>query len=124
LNLKKLEGRQASKILYVITFLYSVLVFASSLPVFSDRFAPLIILYYLFLPGYFILRLFNEDYPILNRVLYSIILGMTFVAAILSISQLPGLSVILPLNIVVPTVTLFLVVIDYLRGRQPDIGTY
>lgn len=124
MNLKKLESRQAPKILYVITFLYSILVFASSLPVFSDRFAPLIILYYLFLPGYFILKLFNEDYPILNRLLYSIILGMTFVAAILSISQLPGLSVILPLNIVVPTVTLFLVVIDYLRGRQPDIRTY
>jgi hypothetical protein len=118
LNYKLDVGIQVRKLLYVATLIYSLFIIASTLPSLSDKLSPLVVLYYLLFPGYYILQLFGEDYTVLNKLLYSILLGFTFVASISSLSQLPGLSAALQINFVVPIFTLFLTLIDFLRNRH------
>ena len=118
MNYKLDVGIQVRKLLYVATLIYSLFIIASTLPSLSDKLSPLVVLYYLLFPGYYILQLFGEDYTVLNKLLYSILLGFTFVASISSLSQLPGLSAALQINFVVPIFTLFLTLIDFLRNRH------
>jgi ABC-type Na+ efflux pump permease subunit len=118
LNYKLDLGIQVRKALYIVTLIYSLFITDSTLPSLSDKLSPFVVLYYLLFPGYYILELFGEDYPVLNKLLYSILLGFTFVASISSISQLPGLSAALQINFVVPIFTLFLTLIDFLRKRH------
>jgi 1,4-dihydroxy-2-naphthoate octaprenyltransferase len=106
----------------IIAILYSIGIIASATPSFGDIPNAVVVFYYLIIPGFVITYYFNEDYALLQRIAYSIALGLTLVLIIFSIRQVTSDSFPLPYDIIIPVVTIMLTLFSFYRLR-PKVVT-
>lgn len=91
------------------------MVMATVLPVvrFSNAIA---IPYYLFVPGYCVALLLQRG-TVLDRIFYSVVWSVVIFASLYSIETVVPGSAIIPLNGIIPALTVFVVVYDHSHGR-------
>lgn len=77
----------------VIIIGYSVFILLSKSPVLGDVSNFPTLVYYIFFPGYAITSLLSEEYDILSRLFYSVLLGLVLVVSISGLGQLGLFSV-------------------------------
>jgi len=109
-----------TRIVDVIAILYSIVVVAFSTPRFTGIPVVITAIYYLFVPGFVFLQYLNEDYAIIQKIAFSIVLGLALILVVFSLQQIAGPS-FFPFDIVVPVLTIFLVVFNYYRIRKPSL---
>lgn len=102
----------------MLILVYSLVVMGSAIPFFADISNVPVVLYYLFVPGYCITRLFHEDYPIVQRLLFSGLISITLVLAIFSLRQTVLLGVHLPYDLVIPVFTLVILLFSYYHPKR------
>jgi len=90
--------------------LYSLVVIASSTPRFGDISNVPVILYFIFLPGFSITLLLKEDYSLIGKGAYSIILSLAAVLTLLTIQQFASP---LPFQIIIPSITIVITTCYY-----------
>jgi hypothetical protein len=73
--------------------------------------------YYLFVPGYSVALLLLQGETVIDGVFYSIVWSVVIFASIYSMGTVvPGFSII-PLNLIIPTLTVIVFVYDHFHGR-------
>jgi hypothetical protein len=100
-----------------IVLLYSLGIIATATPTFGDVPNIVVLVYYLFVPGYVVVLYFNEDYAILQKLLFSVLIGLAIVLVIFSLRQTTGDSFPLPYDVIIPVVTIVLILFNYNRER-------
>jgi len=82
------------------------------------RFSSVVVVpYYLFVPGYAVALLLLQRGTIIERVFYSVVWSMVIFASLYSIEAVVSGYAILPLNAVIPILTMIVFVYDHLHGR-------
>jgi hypothetical protein len=102
----------------MLIFAYSLIVMGSAIPFFADISNLPVILYYLFVPGYCLTRFFNEGYPIIQRLLFSALISITFVLAVFSLRQTVLLGVHLPFDLTIPVFALIILLFSYYHPKR------
>jgi hypothetical protein len=90
----------------------------SATPFFADISNVPVVLYYLFVPGYCLTRFFNEDYPVVQRLLFSGLVSITLVLAIASLRQTVLAGVHLPFDLTIPVFTLVILLFSYYHPKR------
>jgi hypothetical protein len=106
------------RIEFAIVLLYSLAVMASAVPFFADISNIPVVLYYLFVPGYCITELFGEDYPIVQRLLFSSLISVTVVLSLFSLRTTVLVGIHLPYDLLVPVLTLIILLFNYYHPRR------
>lgn len=75
-------------------------------------------MYYLFVPGYCLTRFFNEEYPIVQRVLFSALISITVVLALFSLRQTVLVGIHLPYDLLIPVFTLIVLLYSYYHPKR------
>ena len=101
-----------------IVVLYSLAIIASSTPTFGAISNTIVIVYFLFVPGYVLTLYFNEDYAIVQRLFYGVILGMTLVFVIFAVRDETLDAFPLPFDVIIPAGTVFLILLNYYRLKS------
>ena len=114
----RLNQTAARRIEFLLILAYSLVVMGSATPFFADISNVPVVLYYLFVPGYCLTRFFNEDYPIVQRLLFSALVSITLVLAVFSLRQTLLLGVHLPFDLAIPVFTLILLLFSYYHPRR------
>ena len=96
---------------------YSLLVMATVLPG-AMRFSNVVVIpYCLFVPGYSVALLLLQEGTVIDRIFYSVVWSIVIFASLYSIGTVvPGFA-ILPLNAVIPILTMIIIVYDHFNGR-------
>jgi hypothetical protein len=96
---------------------YSLLVMATVLPEAMHFSNVVVIPYYLFVPGYSVALLLLQRGTVIDRIFYSVVWSVVIFASLSSMETVvPGSSVI-PLNIMIPILTIIVFVYDHFHGR-------
>jgi hypothetical protein len=101
-----------------IALVYSFAVMATIIPGFHLVPHLLLLPYFLMVPGYFIARLLRSTGSLLETLFYSIIWSITLFLSAYSVETILPSSQLLPIEIVVPGLTILLLAFDSLR-RSP-----
>ena len=101
-----------------VAILYSLGIIASSTPAFGNISNVVVVLYYLFVPGYVVTLYLGEDYALFQRFAFSIVLGFTFVLTIAAIRNATSDAFPLPFNVIIPVGTIIFVALDYFRSKS------
>lgn len=101
-----------------IVVLYSLGVIATITPKFSNFPSVVVIFYYLFVPGYVVILYLGEDYAVLQKIAYSILFGFMIVLSVYSFGQVTNGGLPLPFNVIIPSITIILILLDYVRSRR------
>jgi hypothetical protein len=117
-----ISSKLTQKLELGISVLYSLLIMASAAPAFSDISNVPVVVYYLFVPGYNAVSLSGERYNPIFKMGYSIFLGLVFVLTVFSLRQIYT-TTLLPFNIIIPTLTIFMAVYHYTRPATSEIET-
>lgn len=94
--------------------LYSAAVASSVIPGFDLVPNALIIPYYVFIPGYFVMLLLRQNGTLLEGLFYSVAWSVAVFASFSSLDSLLG-NRLLPLSILIPAITLALLIHDHYR---------
>ncbi|MDG6999868.1 MAG: hypothetical protein JRN15_12215 [Nitrososphaerota archaeon] len=62
--------------------------------------------YYIFIPGYSITSLLAEDYDMLSRILYSVLVGLVLLLSLSALRQDPYLSLSTNYTLTIPIITI------------------
>jgi len=96
---------------------YSLVVMATVLPEAVHIPNAIVIPYYLFVPGYSVAQLLLQRETVIERLFYSVVWSMVVFTSLFSIETvLPGSSIV-PLNGVIPILTILVFVYDHFHGR-------
>ena len=96
---------------------YSLLVMATVLPE-AMRFSNVVVVpYYLFVPGYSVALLLLQRGTVIDRIFYSVAWSMAIFASLYSIETVVSGSAIIPLNVMIPILTMLVFVYDHFHGR-------
>jgi predicted membrane protein len=114
----RLSRTALRRIEFAIILLYSLAVMASAVPFFANISNLPVILYYLFVPGYCVTKLFGEDYPIVQRALFSSLISITLVLFFFSLRQTVLLGIHLPYDLLVPVLALIILLFTYYHPRR------
>jgi hypothetical protein len=106
------------RIEFAVVLLYSLAVMASAVPFFADISNIPVILYYLFVPGYCVTKLFGEDYPIVQRLLFSSLISVTLVLSVFSLRQTVLVGIHLPYDLLMPVLALIILLFTYYHPRR------
>jgi phosphoglycerol transferase MdoB-like AlkP superfamily enzyme len=98
-------------------FLYSLLVIATALPGVESISSLLVVSYYIIVPGYCITLLFSQERTTAYYLFSSFAWSMAILASIVAIRDIFQPYDSIPINIVVPLLTVVLLSYDHLRGR-------
>jgi hypothetical protein len=106
------------RIEFAVILLYSLVVIVSVTPFFADISNIPVIVYYLFVPGYCVTELFGEDYPIVQRLLFSSLVSITLVLSLFSLRQTVLVGIHLPYDLLMPVLTLIILLFNYYHPRR------
>jgi hypothetical protein len=106
------------RIEFILIFAYSLVVMSYAIPFFADISNVPVILYYLFVPAYCLTRFFNEGYPIVQRLLFSSLISITFVLAVFSLRQTVLVGVHLPFDLTIPVFALIILLFSYYHPKR------
>ena len=96
---------------------YSLLVMATVLPR-AMRFSNVFVIpYYLFVPGYSVALLLLQRGTVIDRIFYSVVWSMVIFASLYSIGTVVSGFAIIPLNAIIPILTMIVFVYDYFHER-------
>lgn len=98
-------------------FFYSLLVISTVLPGVKSISNFLVVPYYLIVPGYCITLLFRQERTTVDYLLFSFAWSVTLLASIVTIRDIFPSSQSVPINIVIPWLTVVFLAYDYLHGR-------
>jgi len=115
---RRLNRTTFRRIEFAIVLLYSLVVMGSAIPFFADISNIPVILYYLFVPGYCVTELFGEDYPIVQRILFSSLVSITLVLTLFSLRQTVLVGIHLPYDLLLPVLTLIILLFNYYHPRR------
>lgn len=102
---------------FAIPVLYSLAIIASSLPRFANISNTVVVVYYLFVPGYTVTVLFKEKYNLIFRLGYSILYGLAFVLCIFAFRQIfPGVP--LSFAVIIPSITIAVSLFHFVSTRH------
>jgi hypothetical protein len=100
-----------------VIILYSLFVVASIIPSLYFISSVPIAVYYLLVPGYCITRLMEEQYGILQRLLFSVAVGTTVILTLSAFRQTLPTVLALPFNVVIPVFALLLTLYSYYHPK-------
>ncbi|MGH9918520.1 MAG: hypothetical protein ACRD6W_06605 [Nitrososphaerales archaeon] len=106
------------KLEFALVLLYSLAVMGSAIPFFADISNIPVILYYLFVPGYCLTGLFGENYPIVQRALFSGLTSITLLLSFFSLRQTVFVGIRLPYDLLMPVLALILLLFGYYHRRS------
>jgi hypothetical protein len=115
---RRLSRTTLRRIEFGIVLLYSLAVMGSAIPFFADISNIPVILYYLFVPGYCVTELFGEDYPIVQRILFSSLVSVALVLTLFSLRQTVLVGIHLPYDLLMPVLTLIILLFNYYHPRR------
>ena len=96
---------------------YSLLVMATVLPETIHFSNAVVILYYLFVPGYSVALLLLQRGTVIDRIFYSVVWSVVIFASLSSMETVVPGSTIIPLNVMIPILTIVVFVYDHFHGR-------
>jgi hypothetical protein len=114
----RLNRTALRRIEFAIIVLYSLVVMGSAIPFFADISNVPVVLYYLFVPGYCVTALFDEDYPIVQRILFSGLISITLVLSFFSLRQTVLVGIHLPYDLLMPVLALIILLYSYYHPRR------
>jgi hypothetical protein len=114
----RLSRSALQKIEFGLVLLYSLAVMGSAIPFFADISNIPVILYYLFVPGYCVTGLFGEDYPIVQRALFSGLISITLLLSVFSLRQTVLVGIRLPYDLLMPVLALIILLYGYYHRRR------
>ncbi len=77
----------------------------------------IVVPYYIFVPGYCLALLLFRRGTVIERVFYSVVLSMVIFASLYSIETVVPGSANIPLNAIIPILTMIVFAYDYSHGR-------
>lgn len=92
----------------VIIIAFSIVMLISSSPAVVSIPNLLILLYFLFFPGYVITLVLGEEYDILSRLLYSVLIGLVFVVSLASLGISVFRSTTIEYTLLIPIIVILL----------------
>lgn len=98
-------------------FFYSLLVVATVLPGVESILNLLVVPYYLVVPGYCITLLFRQERTAADYLLFSFAWSVALLASIVAIRGVFPSYQSVPINIMIPCLTVVFLSYDYLHGR-------
>ena len=107
----------ALKIETTVVLMFSIVVMASITPTFGDISNVLVVVYYLFVPGYVMAGLLGENYGPIQRILFSLPFGLAMVLSLFAIRQMNTSALRLPYAVIIPALTLLLLAYRYFHAR-------
>ncbi len=96
---------------------YSLAVVATIIPVLGRLSNLIVIPYYVLVPGYFVTLLLRETDTVVERLFYSVAWSLALLASVYSVKTLTPAYQYLPINVVIPSVTIVLLAFDYFHRR-------
>jgi hypothetical protein len=114
----RLNQSALRRIEFALVLLYSLAVMGSAIPFFADISNIPVILYYLFVPGYCLTGLFGEDYPIVQRALFSGLASITLLLSVYSLRQTVLVGIRLPYDLLMPVLALVILLYGYYHRRR------
>ena len=103
-----------------VVVVYSIIVMATIVPGFATVSNLLILPYFLFVPGYFVALILRNTNSLLETVFYTIAWSMAVLLSAYSLQTIIPGSQNLPIKLVVPALTIFLLV--YVHFHRPSRG--
>jgi hypothetical protein len=98
-----------------VALVYSLIVMASTVPGFALVPHLLLLPYFLFVPGYYVTLLIRNTDSLLEMLFYAVAWSVAILLSAYSVETiLPG-SPLLPIQLVVPALTILLLAYDYFR---------
>jgi hypothetical protein len=98
-------------------FFYSLLVIATALPGVKSISSLLVVPYYLIVPGYCITLLFSPERTTVDYLLFSFAWGTALLASVVAIRDIFPSYDSIPINVVIPLLTIVFLSYDHLHGR-------
>ena len=97
-----------------VVLLYSAIVIATIIPEFGRISNALVIPYYVFVPGYFVAVLLRTTGTVTERLFFTVAWSLTILAAFASLNSI-FTSQVLPLNLLIPVLTVLLLIYTHYR---------
>lgn len=98
-------------------FFYSLLVIATIIPGVESISNLLIVPYYLIIPGYCITLLFRQERTAVDYLLFSVAWSVALLASVVAMKKIFPSYYSIPINIIIPLLTVVFLSYDYLHGR-------
>ncbi len=73
--------------------------------------------YYLFVPGYSVALLLLQRGTAIDRIFYSVVWSIVITASLYSMETVVSGSMIIPLNVIIPILTMIVFAYDHFHGR-------
>lgn len=101
----------------IIIIGYSGLILISSSPAIKAISNLPILIYFLFIPGYVLTLMLGENYDILSRLLYSVLIGLALVVSLSSLGKDLFRSTTIEYTVIIPVILILLEVYVLYRKR-------
>ncbi|MGI0080690.1 MAG: hypothetical protein ACRECH_13845 [Nitrososphaerales archaeon] len=105
------------RLVTIIALAYSLVVFLTVIPSFGTAATFLLLIpYYLIVPGYCVTLLFNENYDVLQRLLFSVFASISMLLSLSALESLDsGLNI--PSPITLPVISIGIIMYGYFFHR-------
>jgi len=104
-----------------VVIIYSIIVIATIIPGFANVSNLIILPYFLVVPGYFVALILRNTGTLLETLFYTLAWSAAILLSVYSLQTIIPGSGSLPIKLVVPTLTVFLLAYDHFH--RPSRGT-
>ena len=115
---RRIHSKIARSVEVTVIIGVSVLVLLSLSPLLGDVSNYLIIVYFIFVPGYALTPLLAEEYDVLSRLLYSVLVGLVLLLTLLALQGDALLLIPTHFALTIPLITIAVESYVYYSKRQ------